>query len=48
MSLGLTDGSMTEIIVDDPQIKADSEVIVGMQSDARKKPAAGAPGPRML
>lgn len=48
VSLGLTDGSMTEIIVDDPQIKADSEVIVGMQSDARKKPAAGAPGPRML
>lgn len=48
VSLGLTDGSMTEIIVDDPQIKADSEVIVGMQSDARKKPAAGAPGPRMF
>jgi HlyD family secretion protein len=46
--LGLTDGSMTEIIVDDPQIKAGSEVIVGMQSAARSKPAAGAPGPRMF
>jgi HlyD family secretion protein len=46
--LGLTDSSMTEIIVDDPQIKAGSEVIVGMQSAARSKPAAGAPGPRMF
>lgn len=46
--LGLTDGSMTEIIVDDGQIKAGSEVIVGMQSIAGKKPATGAPGPRMF
>lgn len=46
--LGLTDGSMTEIIVDDAQIKAGSEIIVGMQSAARSKPAAGAPGPRMF
>lgn len=46
--LGLTDGSMTEVIVEDSQIKAGSEVIVGMQSAARSKPAAGAPGPRMF
>ncbi|TAJ18920.1 MAG: efflux RND transporter periplasmic adaptor subunit [Rugosibacter sp.] len=46
--LGLTDGSMTEIIVDDSQINAGNEVIVGMQSTARSKPAAGAPGPRMF
>jgi HlyD family secretion protein len=46
--LGLTDGSMTEIIADDSQIKAGTEVIIGMQSTARSKPAAGAPGPRMF
>ncbi len=46
--LGLTDGSMTEIIADDSQINAGNEVIVGMQSTARSKPAAGAPGPRMF
>ncbi|MES2237219.1 MAG: efflux RND transporter periplasmic adaptor subunit [Pseudomonadota bacterium] len=46
--LGLTDGSMTEIIADDSQISAGNEVIVGMQSTARSKPAAGAPGPRMF
>lgn len=46
--LGLTDGSMTEIIADDSQITAGTEVIIGMQSTARSKPAAGAPGPRMF
>ncbi len=46
--LGLTDGSMTEIIADNSQITAGSEVIVGMQSTARSKSAAGAPGPRMF
>ncbi|HEY8857139.1 MAG TPA: efflux RND transporter periplasmic adaptor subunit [Rugosibacter sp.] len=46
--LGLTDGSMTEIIVDDNQIKAGSEVIGGIQSAARGKSATGGPGPRMF
>jgi HlyD family secretion protein len=44
--LGLTDGSMTEISSGD--LKEGDEVIVGLQSAAAAKPAAGAPGPRMF
>lgn len=49
--LGLTEGSMTEIIVSPPadngRIKAGSEVIIGLQNASRGK-SAGAPGPRMF
>ena len=44
--LGLTDGSMTEIASGD--LKEGDEVIIGLQSIAAAKPAAGAPGPRMF
>ena len=44
--LGLTDGSMTEIV--SGEIKEGSEVIVGLQSTSTAKPAAGAPGPRLF
>ena len=45
--LGLTDGSMTEII--SGEIKEGSEVIVGLQSaNNAAKPATGAPGPRLF
>ncbi len=45
--LGLTDGSMTEII--SGEIKEGSEVIVGLQSaNTAAKPASGAPGPRLF
>jgi HlyD family secretion protein len=45
--LGLTDGSMTEII--SGEIKEGGEVIVGLQSaNTAAKPATGAPGPRLF
>jgi HlyD family secretion protein len=44
--LGLTDGSMTEIV--SGEFKEGSEVIVGLQSAATAKPATGAPGPRLF
>ena len=44
--LGLTDGSMTEII--SGELKEGSEVIVGLQSPTTAKPATGAPGPRLF
>ncbi len=45
--LGLTDGSMTEVI--SGEIKEGSEVIVGLQSaNTAAKPATGAPGPRLF
>jgi HlyD family secretion protein len=45
--LGLTDGSMTEIL--SGEIKEGSDVIVGLQaSTPAAKPAAGVPGPRMF
>jgi HlyD family secretion protein len=45
--LGLTDGSMTEII--SGEFKEGSEVIVGLQSaNTAAKPATGAPGPRLF
>jgi len=44
--LGLTDGSMTEIV--SSEVKEGSEVIVGLQSPATAKPATGAPGPRLF
>jgi HlyD family secretion protein len=45
--LGLTDGSMTEIIAG--EIKEGGEVIVGLQSaNTAAKPATGAPGPRLF
>jgi HlyD family secretion protein len=44
--LGLTDGSMTEIVSGD--LKEGEEVIVGLQSSAAAKPATGPPGPRMF
>jgi HlyD family secretion protein len=43
--LGLTDGSMTEIVTD--EIKEGSEVIVGQQTANTAKPA-GTPGPRLF
>jgi HlyD family secretion protein len=43
--LGLTDGSMTEIVSD--EIKEGSEVIVGQQTATQPKPA-GMPGPRLF
>jgi HlyD family secretion protein len=43
--LGLTDGSMTEIVSGD--IKEDSEVIVGQQTATGAKPS-GIPGPRLF
>jgi len=43
--LGLTDGSMTEIVSD--EIKEGSEVIVGQQTANTAKPA-GMPGPRLF
>jgi HlyD family secretion protein len=43
--LGLSDGGMTEIL--DSSLKAGNEVITGLQTAARSKPA-GAPGPRMF
>ena len=43
--LGLTDGSMTEIVSGD--IKEGSEVIVGLQTAAGAKPS-GMPGPRLF
>jgi HlyD family secretion protein len=45
--LGLTDGSMTEVI--SGEIKEGSEIIVGLQSaNTAAKPATGAPGPRLF
>ena len=44
--LGLTDGSMTEIISGD--IKEGGEVIVGQQTANSAKPSPGAPGPRLF
>jgi HlyD family secretion protein len=44
--LGLTDGSMTEIVSGD--IKEGSEVIVGLQTAAGANKPAGAPGPRLF
>jgi HlyD family secretion protein len=43
--LGLTDGSMTEIVTD--EIKEGSEAIVGQQTANTAKPA-GTPGPRLF
>jgi HlyD family secretion protein len=43
--LGLTDGSMTEVVSGD--IKEGSEVIVGLQTASGAKPA-GMPGPRLF
>lgn len=43
--LGLSDGGMTEIL--DSSLKAGNEVITGLQTVARSKPAR-APGPRMF
>ena len=43
--LGLTDGSMTELVSGD--IKEGTEVIVGQQTANTPKPA-GAPGPRLF
>ena len=45
--LGLTDGSMTEIILDEEELKAGSKVILGLQNTVRGK-SAGAPSPRMF
>lgn len=44
--LGLTDGSMTEIVSGD--IRDGSEVIVGLQTAGGAKPVSGAPGPRLF
>lgn len=44
--LGLTDGTMTEIISGD--IKEGSEVIVGLQTPAGGKKSSGMPGPRLF
>lgn len=45
--LGLTDGSMTEVV--SGEIKEGGEVIVGLQATAAApKPAAGTPGPRLF
>ena len=44
--LGLTDGSVTEIV--SGEIKEGSEIIVGIQSAASAPKASGAPGPRLF
>ena len=44
--LGLTDGSMTEIL--SGEIKEGGEVIVGMQSAAPAAKSGGMPGPRLF
>ena len=44
--LGLTDGSMTEIVSGD--IKEGGEVIVGQQTANGAKPSSGMPGPRLF
>jgi len=44
--LGLTDGTMTEIVSGD--LKEGSEIIVGLQSPAGGKKSSGMPGPRLF
>ncbi len=45
--LGLTDGTMTEIVA--PELTEGTEIIVGQAQNAAARPAAGAPrGPRMF
>ncbi|MBI5898912.1 MAG: efflux RND transporter periplasmic adaptor subunit [Rhodocyclales bacterium] len=46
LRLGLTDGSMTEVVSGD--LKEGSEVIVGMQSAAPATKTGGMPGPRLF
>ena len=44
--LGLTDGTMTEIVSGD--VKEGSEIIVGLQTPSGKKASSGMPGPRLF